>query len=75
MWSSIQNRGVMAAGAPGPSSRAFLGGRGSQLERWASTRRPYLDNFKVVLITAILPAKLRVELSEADTVAAKRAGS
>jgi len=34
-----------------------------------------LDNFKVVLITAILPAKLRVELSEADTVAAKRAGS
>ena len=44
----------MAAGTPGSSSGAFFGERGAQLEKWASTRQPYLDNLKVVLITAII---------------------
>ena len=44
----------MAARTPDPSSEAGSGERGSQLETWASTRRPYLDNLKVVLITAII---------------------
>jgi glucan biosynthesis protein C len=44
----------MAAGTPDPSGGTFVGERGSQLEKWASTRWPYLDNLKVVLITAII---------------------
>jgi glucan biosynthesis protein C len=35
-------------------ARSVHAGEGSELERWASTRRTYLDNLKVVLIAAII---------------------
>jgi hypothetical protein len=43
--------GVAAAPA---GSAPVLGDHASSLEEWASRRRPYLDNLKVVLITAII---------------------
>ncbi|MEU4294055.1 hypothetical protein AB0E63_38040 [Kribbella sp. NPDC026596] len=44
----------MADDSPRRRGDASLGKRESQVERWASTRRPYLDNLKVVLIAAII---------------------
>jgi hypothetical protein len=40
--------------ALGPARGAAPGGGGVTLEEWASTRRPYLDNLKVIMIAAII---------------------
>ncbi|HEX5335526.1 MAG TPA: acyltransferase family protein, partial [Propionicimonas sp.] len=56
----------MATRIPGASSGAFSGERRAQLQSWASTRRPFLDNLKVVLITAIIA--IHAVLGYASTV-------
>ncbi|WP_405071651.1 acyltransferase family protein [Kribbella sp. NBC_01510] len=44
----------MTGGNPDRPGGASFGEAGTELEKWASTRRPYLDNLKVVLIAAII---------------------
>lgn len=45
---------VMAMGVLRPPRGATPGLRGAALAQWASARRPYLDNLKVIMIAAII---------------------